>query len=379
MRQKVSQEHTLPPIVEMTTEKERKRPLSRSPSKTPESMATKESGQITLKVPTRRPSIASPKRIPHSLDRKESVSDEKRDFDRRESGAGLYLPGRRESIGARRISFGTLGSRISAMIRAKNAFGSLRGRRKSKEDSSLELELNPVSFEIKELPKEPRFASTLSAEAQYAMMKGYEDAVYNSLCTQFPESTHLLRRNKTPVTGIAVKISDCKDKSTDEPDTSAQNEDARNENNFVVSAVNSRRKLSSDSLMSSSTPENERSSPTLMTSQTTHRSMTPSSTLVPVVMSENKLGNSENSRTLHLPRIPPREKQLVLTYRYHNAMDFLDMLREQQGLHRLSPREPTFVQTEPVKDFNTWSYVWNREFESKKSPENGNRHEMRNH
>lgn len=371
----------LPPIIEMSSTKDKPQIKSpTSPVKSPELTVSKLSPENPFRT-ARRTSVSSLSKSPppvpaaRRLSKSLNKSDLQNGFNptaRRDSAAGLFNLGRK-------ASFGTVGSKITALIKAKNAFNGLKGRRKSKDCGDIEIDVNLV--EIKELPKEPRFASTLSAEAQYAMMKGYEDVVYRNMCTQFPDTAHLLRRNKTPVTGIIVKTTD----QTDSIPSNAMELHTKADSDFieqVTSANRPRKSVTSNGSISSSTSEQEQRTPGRVTPQSVSRAMTPSMPATGEVVPINKLGRSETCQTLYLPKIQVKEKQkLVMTHRYQSAMDFLDMLREQQGLHRLSPRVKTLTEGEPpVRVYNAWSYVWSREFEpARQGSEFGKRDGMRNH
>lgn len=346
--------------------------LPTSPAKTPDSFGSKGSDEVAI----RRPSVPSPTRGLASPTRRPSRSLTQHDLAatstegrrpslRRDSGAGIFPPGRRPS-------FATIGNRVTSLLKAKNAFSGLKNlRRKSKDQANIHVELEPGCFEIKELPKEPRFASTLSAEAQYAMFKGYEDVVYRNLCNQFPEQVHLLRRNRTPVTGIVVKVTEQKDSSSDWTESPR-----KSEHNYIeqVMRVNKpRASISTQDSLTSSTPEiNARTPPSNTPSPITY-SITrlqgdqPDATQAPTSDSSNR------SKPTEFPRIQQKQK-LVMTYRYQSAMDVLDILREQQGMHRLSPRVSTVRPIEPVREYNTWSHVWSREFEPNQNTELGSRH-----
>ena len=57
------------------------------------------------------------------------------------------------------------------------------------------------------------------------------------------------------------------------------------------------------------------------------------------------------------------KKRLVLTYRLESAMDILDTLKRRNKENSLSPRVFRIPrQVDAVKDFNSWTKVWNKEF-----------------
>ena len=370
----------LPAIVETNAPKDRSK--TPSPSKTPDSYGSKGSAGNPFRPVNRRPTVSSPTRSmasptratpPKNLSHQDGISahDGRKPLTRRESGSGLVPPTRRPSLG-------TIGSRVNSLLKAKNAFNRLKSRRRSKTPGEIDEDITEESFEIKELPKEARFGSTLSTEAQYAMLKGYEDVVYRNLCNQFPEQVHLLRRNKTPVAGISVKTTERIDSRlqsiTDEADSPRKNE-AYIEH--VRSANRPRVSVSTEDSMLAQTPDHgtARVTPTFTYSVT---SALPGQS--EVKGAHNPDAQDANKGT-SFPKIAQKqEKQkLVMTHRYQSVMDMLDILRENQGLHRLSPRVPSVEHMEPVKEYNTWAYVWSREFESKQNAEVPKRKVMRYH
>ncbi|KAL4230210.1 hypothetical protein ACF0H5_010595 [Mactra antiquata] len=276
---------------------------------------------------------------------------------------------RRESLAnipaetARKISFGSIGAKITALIKAKNAFANYARTPKIKsqdDDENNEKELN-----IEKLPRKPRFASTLSDEAQYAMMKGYEDKVYGHLCRQFPEYRPMLRRNRTPLSGCVVVCS------------------SRNKINLRTKLVTRPRPLTASSCESND--DHDTTAVLSDDEKVTETVDEPAATSTPLP------GGDDSSTCSSMPAtpIPPpairtkpvqvlrderrmayalaKEKQLIMTHRYQRAMDILDVILKEQGLNSLSPRiQETDLCIRPLKDFNAWSYAWNHEFEPRK-------------
>ena len=254
------------------------------------------------------------------------------------------------SLLARRTSFRTIGNRVATLLRAKNAFARLK--RKPTVQIEQNVEKN-ADKEIKELPKQPRFASTLSAEAQYAIMKGYEDVVHNYLCNTYPEYRNLLRRSRTPQGGVKVKPGE-KEKEKKNGEAADGNDEVdgqgEHQNEVVTSTPLPGDSASPRSHISPSHPRSTATSPD-------HH----------LPRSHSRVGTAPRklSRYNSLPNIAPsKDRQLMMTYRYQCAMDILDNIKQKMGLHPLSPRMKA-VKATPVKEFNSWSYNWNNEFEVK--------------
>ena len=279
------------------------------------------------------------------------------------SGKGLDKPlgakksydvKRRVSVptGTRRLSIGSLGRNVTSLLRAKNAFTRL-GQRKSAPQI---FEVDDSYFEIKVLPEKPRFASTLSIEAQYAMLKGYEDKVHENISNQFPEYLSVLRRSKTPHFSVQIKHSDyhVKTKSTEQTGEAVNDADRTS---FNKSPTRTSPGTSSNQL-----PAIERSmSPRLVSSS----SVSPTTTAVSNENATNLSQGQANSAEGQISTASPSMDmpKLVMTYRYESAMDILDALRERQGMYRLSPRKTSTVTAAPIKEYNSWSYVWSNQFE----------------
>ncbi|XP_074650715.1 uncharacterized protein LOC141905651 [Tubulanus polymorphus] len=155
---------------------------------------------------------------------------------------------------------------------------------------------------IRELPRMPRFSATLSAEAQYAMMKGYEDLLVGYLKQYYPENALFLPRTKTPPT-----------------------------KNMKVVTV--------DILDNESVREIEKESEITETGRTGQ--------IVPHMVQR---ANTE-----------PARKQLVVTYRFQNAMDILDAVKKEKGYHVTSPR-PLKRDITPVMYYKSWANHWGDEF-----------------
>lgn len=212
-------------------------------------------------------------------------------------------------------SFKSLGGKVASMVRAKMAF---QRTKLSAIDDQNEMTV------IKELPKKPRFSSFMSPEAQFAMMKGYEDNVYGKMSSSQPEIKPFLRRNKTPEQPIDIK-------DVKRPAISRQQSllDVR-ENPF--------------SPLFSSTPRSTSESESSRRPHTAHRIRS-------------------FSRSQSLQTFVSKEKQLVLTYRLQSAMDMLDTLRSHDGENSLSPRIKSAKSVIKPVEFNQWTQAWSKEFQ----------------
>ncbi|XP_060080733.1 uncharacterized protein LOC132560095 [Ylistrum balloti] len=230
---------------------------------------------------------------------------------------------------------------------------------------------NPVVEEdeelIIELPKEPRFSTTMSPEAQYAIMKGYEDTVYNYLCKKYPEQRPTLRRNKTPVSKVELR-----NKTESRNVLSSEDRDSHNE---LPVKLDSEREESDASSQSSSnnSPLIEQSFvfPPRSANMSRRASLPATSTRFKKFGRSGSLASSPSlpvdqdlTRAKSLPSVIPREKQLVLSYRLQSAMDILDTVRDGLGDNYTSPRirASNNKMIKPVLDYNKWTGVWGREF-----------------
>ena len=283
------------------------------------------------------------------------------------------------------------------MVKCRNAF---QNRIKSvapdkEEENHMEV--------IHELPKHPRFSTFLSAEAQYAMMKGYEDKLFEKIVHSNPESRLSLKRNKTPHhKKIAIVDVDSPSSPTfgkvdaESVDGSVTPENkslssSRTSGYGSVGSTPSATATSSFSTADSPTSDVSRSmdSRSLSPESTTSSTVAlPSPFLKPLrrlsiattsdvsgrgVMSPMMTSPRQGTTggwTLHrsnsLPTLDTglsHNKRLVLTYRLESAMDILDTIKKRNKENSLSPRVFHISRKmDTVKDFNSWTRVWNKEF-----------------
>lgn len=319
------------------------------------SSSSSSSRDSTTSPTSRRSSLNAPGRNSIDLSKSENIIKQ---VEKQRRGSVLNV-----MPNGRRASFRTLGARVTTLLKAKNAFARLKNRQGIVTDED---EDDSKVFEIDKMPHTPRFASTLSAEAQYAMMKGYEDVVYSNICNQYPEYRPMLRRNRTPHSGITVsppKRKDAHHRLLETCTVSGKLEDV----------VDGKSDDASVSQMESEPPTTSTPTPEDKSDQTPRDTLTTS----PVPRSLSNISHSprekENtspcmrsaSKHKHVKRHvdrPDKEQQLVMTYRYQRAMDILDNIRMHQGWHALSPRMKAEHRIEPLKEYNSWSYVWNHEF-----------------
>ncbi|KAJ8298407.1 hypothetical protein KUTeg_024938 [Tegillarca granosa] len=274
---------------------------------------------------------------PSQKSKRYSITELKTDVGRRPSISSI-TGSRRPSNSTPGKRFKSIGSRVTNMLKVKMAF--------QKKDGTQQEDNSPF-IKITELPKEPRFCSTLSPEAQFAIMKGYEDTVYAYISKTYPEYKFLLRRSRTP-----KSISKCNvETSPDYRSFSSVNKDSADCDGFGEEDE-------TDSVQRPSGLKIQRSLTNSPLSSTSRKNRLKSSTY------DNRLNNTLGlSRSNSLPVLVPRERQLITTYRLQSIMDILDTVRSKMGQHALSPRIKKYPdEIKPVTDFNKWTTVWSKEF-----------------
>ena len=212
------------------------------------------------------------------------------------------------------------------------------GQTKEEEEEKLE--------EIIELPKNPRFCATLSAEAQYAMLKGYEDVLLNTFNTFYTDRQVSLFRVKTP-----HKPVNCLYLAEDEKKEPAI-EDNETWNTSLPTPTPTNGVSSSQAVPSYQLP-----------------GIPPSTGLHRTASLVGKLSSGQNYLKVDNKRVP-KEKQLKLTLRFEKAQDILDTVRLSQGDLVTSPRATKFIpennlpkkKDSPLDNYNAWSHAWAKEF-----------------
>ena len=195
-----------------------------------------------------------------------------------------------------------------------------------------------------DLPEKPRFCATLSPEAQYAMMKGYEDL----LLSQIKEK----ERGKQKMESEGSDVTDGLTPATVLPPLYR----VKTPHHKVVSVhLNSLERRQQQLLL-----ESQRVQQRLANASTTSLFGPPDTLTVtkfPALTSQSSASIAAEDPWHKIPK----DKQLWLTYRFQCAMDILDKMREEKGLMVTSPR---FRQKtiNPVVNYNMWSQAWSREF-----------------
>ena len=214
-----------------------------------------------------------------------------------------------------------------------------------------------------ELPAKPRFCATLSAEAQYAMLKGYEDILREKLTNGQQMAEAGLLRVRTPQKHVV-----CLHLTDAEP---PQDE--------VTSSVPGDVTSSTERPVPKTTKHDiERK----IVVKQTHESRPRRPTRQP---------SGSDPKTPQTPTIP-KQKQLRLSYRFERAMDLVDCLKaapktsshsrrgemtsstsrrgemtsssSRRGEMTSSPsrRGEASAAVNPVDNYNRWSRSWVREF-----------------
>lgn len=234
--------------------------------------------------------------------------------------------------------FRSLGGKVTNLLRVRKAFATTK---KDEDD---------IITSNKHLPKEPRFSSSMSPAAQFAFMKGYEDAIYDKICKNYPASKLFLKRSKTPPKST-IDINDVnrliQPAIPEDTTNGTAHDEADGETNLEKHAETRHRekRLRISSINTESG------------SETTRRLSERRATLL---------------RTKSMPIVVkhvPRERRLILSHRLQSAMDILDTVRGNMGQNPLSPRINRYPrQIQPVSDFNQWSSIWSSEFKINRKP-----------
>ncbi|KAK6172570.1 hypothetical protein SNE40_016199 [Patella caerulea] len=230
-------------------------------------------------------------------------------------------------------SFNAVGKKVTSILRTKMAF---------KSKSRTVQEMPAVIEDIKELPKSPRFSSYLSPEAQFALMKGYEDVLHDEIAVSLPEYRPHLKRTRTPQNTIEIK----KGEKTTDADAHLKNLDDREEAGNLVENK------------SNIIVEEEDIWGLIGDNRSGRRPSLPAQS--PLFRSK-KAPRCSSSRV-----VISRDRRLVLTYHLESAMDILDTVRHRSGATPISPRVQMCKRPiTPVKDYNSWTNVWHQEFDCK--------------
>lgn len=250
----------------------------------------------------------------------------------------------------------------------------------------------------------------MSAAAQYALMKGYEDIIFEKLSSSFPECNGLLKRNKTPHHSVAISemsragpVNIISQESNGDPgiledelygvSLSNGRMDAEDKNQkveqkgedyhfikeFKMAEGNSMGRHTNETSMilenqsSPKSPFITKSSPSFL------ENLGKISLPAPESSSKNndKMKNSQKNeiRDIYVSwslqnagnsgRLAPlhRDRRIVLSHRMEDAMDILDTMKTKSE-HALSPRIKLHPRSHfvPLVDFNRWADQWATEF-----------------
>lgn len=195
-----------------------------------------------------------------------------------------------------------------------------RWKRKSKKETDIEEILSESDYERAMIPEKPRFCATLSTEAQYAIFKGYEDALVHKILTSLPPSSS---SNEEVVLSITRAPSACK-------------------------AIESDETISPFTILETDKP------------------------MIVLVPSESEEYSLENTDELQ-----PRKKgaddhdQRYMTAQFEKAMKLLDELTRNSYIehtgteHECGPAQCESVVTleRNIRQYHAWSQQWKKHFE----------------
>lgn len=194
-----------------------------------------------------------------------------------------------------------------------------------------------VIDEPTELPVKPRFCATLSPEAQYAMLKGYEDILREKLGKSQDVDAGLLRVRTPQKQVVCLHLTDAERPGDETAPLAA-------------------------SAMTSSTERNQHNPP----SHDVERRIEVNLAADPLPRRLARPGSGAAPKSPQTRAIP-KKKQLRLSYRFERAMDLIDGLKaaprspETSSRRKARPGE-TVLYHDPVVNYNKWSRSWVREF-----------------
>ena len=188
------------------------------------------------------------------------------------------------------------------------------------------------------LPVKPRFCATLSPEAQYAMLKGYEDILREKLRSGHNEAEVGLLRAKTPLKEVVcLHLTEAELPSVDTAMSVS----------VETGMTSPTQRATNRAATTSRSPEVERRIDTRVAAEQ------PSPRFARLV--------SLPGPKLHPIKTIPKKKQLRLSYRFERAMYLIDGLKAAPR-PMLTNSTPIASTLDPVEDYNTWSRSWVREF-----------------
>ncbi|CAH1776761.1 unnamed protein product [Owenia fusiformis] len=268
----------------------------------------------------------------------------------------------------------------------------------------------------------PRFCATLSAEAQFAMLKGYEDVLLSNLRNTYPEYKNLLQRTKTPanVNQIMIDIAPGKNgkpdvltkhqrpisrtlvKSVDNAPTNKTEATPVGENDIIIDDALLRTfvtpelksNTTSDALVevrATNTPklpgiyvepapnktadatpianplgsDTDRSlSPKLMhfSSNSNNSLSATDQSIFTTSMANIHTSPSQSTKSRKRHRNKDSSTVVQMSNKFQNAMNLLDNLKHSQGLPVTCSAPERIHNIEPVKYYDKWGRRWTKSF-----------------
>ncbi len=185
-----------------------------------------------------------------------------------------------------------------------------------------------------ELPTHPRFCATLSAEAQYAMLKCYEDVLLDGLKTTKREPSGVLYRVKTPHASVQ---------------------------SIQMSGVPVTKKPQSLAPINNA-PQTPLPVPEISTPQPSLIAPPPNLSYGQPMLTRTFSGSSLANRSESRLEPIAKDHQLRMSVRFQTAMDILDNIRQEKGIIVTSANAKT-NELNPIRNYNMWSKSWSREFQ----------------
>ncbi|KAK2170535.1 hypothetical protein LSH36_2g06024 [Paralvinella palmiformis] len=220
----------------------------------------------------------------------------------------------------------TGGMHLSSIVRLER-FRKMMAKRLNSSQSAEESD--PDDDAEDELPQKPRFSATLSPEAQYAMMKGYEDILLDYLRPSKPQSNYVLYRVRTPHKKvISLKV-------VEDNWTTAKTIERQYQQRHLLSPSDAKSSHRLDKLMPR---QGARSAANGVTSLPD--------------------GRRQRIRRNACAEDAQKVKEIRLTSCFQKAMAIIDTIRTSQGWLVTSPRDRKLFRN-PLKVYNKWSQGWN--------------------
>ncbi len=206
------------------------------------------------------------------------------------------------------------------------------------------------------LPSEARFSAMLSPAAQCAMLKCYEDMVYDNLVTVQPETEEKLERPNS-ASGVITTVCPAVARKERRKDR-IKNLSVENRNKALKQQGQCSKEQATKVLQgSANNPQNTLEVPGIPST----------SDYSPQVPKQSLQPTKPNPPISYSIEVSPRrrgftEEQLRVSYRMNEALDILDDLKKTQGLMVTTLRESPRKE-DPIESYQTWCKKWPREFE----------------